>query len=153
MKEFEFKPAKGSVKKSTRKGRGNSSGKGGESGRGHKGQKSRTGYSRRTGFEGGQIPLYRRLPKKRGIGNKLFQESICVVNLNKLETFFQEGDVVDAVSLGEKGFVKTKRGVKIKILGTGEITKKLIVHAHYFSKTALEKLKSCGGSVNQLSER
>ena len=126
MSDFNLKPAVGSVKNTKRKGRGNSSGKGGESGRGHKGQKSRSGYSKRFGFEGGQIPLYRRLPKKRGIDNKLFQEEVCVVNLGKISEFFEEGSVITLEVLGEKGFIKTKKGVKLKILGNGDFSKKQI---------------------------
>ncbi len=140
-----IKPAAGSTKKRKRVGRGNASGMGGESGRGHKGQKSRTGYSKRSGFEGGQTPLYRRLPKKRGIGNGGSGFEYAIINLGTLETSFAVGEVVSMETLSAKGLVKSLDG--LKILGTGELTKALVIKAHAVSKSALEKLKKVNATV------
>jgi len=140
-----LKPATGSVKKAKRRGRGNSSGLGGESGRGHKGQKSRTGYSRRAGFEGGQLPLYRRLPKKRGTSNNPANISNEVVNLDILSSFFEDGAEVGQLELFQLGLVRGK--APLKILGNGTITKKLTIRAEYFSKTATEKLEKAGCKI------
>lgn len=151
MTNIELKPAKGAIKDTKRKGRGNSSGKGGESGRGHKGQKSRTGYSRRSGFEGGQMPLYRRLPKKRGIGNFVKEDLFSVVNLGKIDEAFEVGEEVTIQSLFRKGLIKKSK--QLKVLGTGDITKSLVVSAHAFSKTALEKLAKASCTINTLPAR
>lgn len=134
-----IKPKEGSHKKRTRKGRGNASGKGGECGRGHKGQQSRSGYSRKPGFEGGQTPLYRRIPKRRGIGNpkRTFYRA---VNLSIIEKIAAEGDVVDTEYLITKNALK--RGEKAKILGNGELHKKVTIKASAFSQSAIEKLKA-----------
>lgn len=140
-----IKPAAGSTKKRKRVGRGNASGMGGESGRGHKGQKSRTGYSRRSGFEGGQTPLYRRLPKKRGLGNSGSGFQYAVINLATLDSIFAEGDSVTLEILVEKGLAKPLDG--LKILGTGELTKSLVIKANAASKSALEKLKKVNASI------
>ncbi len=131
--------APGSIKQRKRLGRGNSSGHGGESGRGHKGQKSRTGYSRKAGFEGGQTPLYRRLPKKRGLGNSVVSQKPGVINLDLLETHFNDGDIVTLQALQEKGLVK-KSFRSLKVLGNGELTKALIIQANHVSSSAQEKL-------------
>lgn len=141
-----IKSAEGSTKKRKRVGRGNSSGMGGESGRGHKGAKSRTGYSRRAGFEGGQTPLYRRLPKKRGLGNPTVSDKMIVVNLDQLELHFNSGDIVDFAVLIERGICK--KGPGLKVLGAGEITKSITIKANAFSKSAIEKLNK----VNSASE-
>lgn len=133
--KLEAKP--GSHKSRTRKGRGNASGKGGESGRGHKGQQSRSGYSRKPGFEGGQTPLYRRLPKKRGLGNPT-RTFFRAVNLGLIESIATEGDTIDAAYLITKNVLK--RGEQPKILGTGDLKKKVTIKAPAFSQSAIEKL-------------
>lgn len=139
IQESELKPAPGSTQKKVRKGRGNASGLGGESGRGHKGQKSRSGYSRRSGFEGGQMPLYRRLPKKRGSGNRVIGHEIySAINLATLDRIFTDNDIVDTKALVLKGIMA--KSEKFKVLGVGELSKKLTIKGHKISKTALEKL-------------
>ena len=141
MKLHELSPAEGSAKPSFRKGRGAGSGNGKTAGKGHKGQNARSGGGVRPGFEGGQIPLYRRLPK-RGFHN-VFAKRYAIVNLKSLEAF-PDGAVVDADALLEKRIIrKTLDGVKI--LGQGEITKKFTVKAAIFSASAKEKIESAGG--------
>ncbi|HHW70628.1 MAG TPA: 50S ribosomal protein L15 [Clostridiales bacterium] len=143
MKLHELKPAKGAVTSRKRKGRGVGSGLGKTSGRGHKGQKARSGSGARLGFEGGQMPLVRRLPK-RGFTN-VFAKEYSVVNIEDLE-IFEDDTVVTPELLMEKGFVnKMKDG--IKILGNGTLTKKLTVKAHKFSKSAKEKIEAVGGKA------
>ena len=122
MKYNEVRPAKGAVKKRVRRGRGNASGLGGEAGRGHKGQKARSGGSIRPGFEGGQTPLYRRLPKRKGFNN-YSKVSVGSVNLGDLERTFSDGESVNLSSLLERGLVKKCKS--LKILGEGELTKKI----------------------------
>lgn len=130
-------------KKRKMRGRGDSSGHGGTSGRGHKGQKSRSGYSRRPYFEGGQMPLIRRLPQ-RGFSNAPFAEEVAIVNLKDLNRF-ENGTEVTPKVLQDAGLIK---GVydKVKILGKGELTKKITIQAHSFSKGVLEKVQKAGGS-------
>ena len=140
-----IKSAPGATQKRKRVGRGDSSGMGGESGRGHKGAKSRTGYSRRAGFEGGQTPLYRRLPKKRGLGNPTVSEKLIVINLDQLELNFNDGDTVDFAVLIERGLCK--KGTGLKVLGNGELNKALKIKAKAVSKSALEKLNSSKSTV------
>ena len=143
MKLYELSPAEGSVKSGYRKGRGPASGNGKTAGRGHKGQNARSGGGVRPGFEGGQIPLYRRLPK-RGFHN-YFAKHFAVVNVKDLNVF-EDGAVVNADALAEKGLIsKTLDGVKI--LGNGEITKKLTVEASIFSASAKEKIEAVGGKT------
>ena len=138
------------VKKRKRIGRGGS--RGGTCGRGHKGQKARSGHSKvRVGFEGGQITLIRRLPK-RGFNNKEFAAHVAIKNLADLERVFQEGSIVTKDSLFENGLLKGSHNVSLKILGTGTLTKKLIVHADAFSKSATEQIKRCGGEVHIIKE-
>ncbi len=137
-----LKPKKGARHSKKRVGRGPGSGHGKTAGRGEKGQKSRTGYSRMLGFEGGQMPLHRRLPK-RGFTN-IFKQEYSVLNLRDLEQF-ENGATVDRDALRKAGLVKGARG-KVKVLGDGKITKKLTVHADKFSKTAQEKIEAAGGS-------
>ena len=139
----ELAPAPGSKKSRVRVGRGLGSGLGKTSGKGQKGQKSRSGGVKRPGFEGGQKPLYLRLPK-RGFYNK-FGAHYTVVNVEELNRF-DDGAVVDPVSLIEEGIVKNVRD-GIRILGNGELTKKLTVKACGFSKTAEEKMVAAGGKV------
>ncbi|MBH38212.1 50S ribosomal protein L15 [bacterium] len=131
-------------KKKIRRGRGNASGHGGESGRGHKGQKSRSGFSRRAGFEGGQTPLYRRLPKSNGFNN-IFKEVFDIINLNKIELNFEDGDTINKQVLIQKKLVSGKH--KIKLLGFGKLTKKISITVDKASKTAIESVKKMNGDV------
>lgn len=143
MKLHELAPAEGSKKRRTRVGRGLGSGLGKTSGRGQKGQNSRSGGGVRSGFEGGQMPLYRRLPK-RGFKN-VFAKEYAEVNISQLNRF-EDGAVVDRVSLIEAGILKNVRD-GIRILGNGELEKKLTVIANGFTKTAEEKIVAAGGKV------
>ena len=143
MKLHELSPAKGSKHKKKRVGRGPGSGIGKTSGRGEKGQKSRTGYSRRPGFEGGQMPLVRRVPK-RGFTN-IWKTEYSVVNLSQLAEL--EGEVNPEVLLAH-GLVRS--GKKVKVLGDGEIGKALTVVANKFSKSAREKIEAAGGRCEEL---
>jgi len=133
-------------KEKKRVGRGPGSGNGVRAGRGQKGQKSRSGYSRRAGFEGGQMPLYRRIPK-RGFNNK-FRKVFVVLNVRDLNRF-DEGSEVSPASLIAQGFVKNMRD-GLRILGEGAIEKKLTVRAHHFSSSAKEKIEAAGGTVEVL---
>ena len=135
-------PAKGSRKRKVRVGRGMGSKMGKTAGAGNKGQQSRRGYSRRRGFEGGQMPLHRRIPK-RGFHN-LFAVEYSVVNLEELNAF-PEGETVTPDLLRMHGFVRRATGL-IKVLGDGELKNKLTVHAHAFSASAKEKITKAGGS-------
>lgn len=147
MKLHELAPAKGSKKAVKRIGRGTASGQGKTAGKGHKGQKARAGYSQRVGFEGGQMPLQRRLPK-RGFNN-IFAKEIVTVNVSDLEARFNDGDVVDAEALIKVGLIKkAKDGVKV--LGNGDLTKKLTVKVNAYSKTAKEKIEAVGGSAEEV---
>ena len=147
MKLHELSPAEGSKKAVKRIGRGPASGQGKTAGKGQKGQKSRSGYSRRPGFEGGQMPLQRRLPK-RGFNN-IFATESAVVNVCDLEERFEDGATVDAQSLVECGLLKkTLDGVKV--LGRGELTKKLDVKVAKVSETAKSKIEAAGGTVEVL---
>ncbi len=143
MKLHELAPAPGSKKTRVRVGRGLGSGLGKTSGRGQKGQNSRSGGGVRTGFEGGQMPLYRRLPK-RGFKN-IYAKEYAEVNVCMLDRF-EDGSVVDAVALVESGILKNVCD-GIRILGNGEITKKLTVKAQGFTKSAEEKIKAAGGQI------
>ena len=143
MKLNELSPAPGSVKKSFRVGRGAGSGNGKTAGAGHKGQKARSGRSVRPGFEGGQMPLARRVPK-RGFVN-IFGKEYVGINVDVLEKF-EDGAVVDAQAIREAGIVKNSRD-GIKILGRGELTKKLTVVANGFTKSAQEKIEAAGGKI------
>lgn len=144
MKLNNLKQALGSKRKPTRVGRGTSSGSGKTSGRGQKGQKSRSGYSRKAGFEGGQLPLFKRIPK-RGFSNYEFKTEYAVVNLSDLNTF-DEGVVVTPELLKTSGMVK-KQLSGIKVLGNGKLEKKLTVRAHKFSETAKMKIEEIGGKA------
>ena len=143
MKLHELSPAEGSVKASYRKGRGPGSGNGKTAGKGHKGQNARSGGGVRPGFEGGQIPLYRKLPK-RGFYNQ-FGKTYAIINVGVLN-IFEDGAVVDVAALLEAGVIKeTYDGVKI--LGCGDLGKKLTVKANIFSDTAKEKIEAAGGKT------
>lgn len=141
-----LKPARGAVKSKKRIGRGPGSGWGKTAGRGHKGAKSRSGYSRRYGFEGGQMPLIRRLPK-RGFVNK-FAKELATVNVRDLERF-PEGTVVTPELLQTTGVIR-KLGDGLKVLGDGELKKNLVVQAHRFSATARAKIEAAGGRAEVL---
>ena len=143
MKLHELSPAPGSVKDSFRKGRGPGSGNGKTAGKGHKGQNARSGGGVRPGFEGGQLPLYRKLPK-RGFKNR-FAVNYTIVNLSDLNRF-EDGDTVNLEKLMEAGIVK-KPLDGLKILGKGELTKKLTVEAKVFSASAKEKIEAAGGKT------
>ena len=143
MKLHELHPAEGSTAAQKRLGRGAGSGLGKTSGKGHKGAKARSGGGKRPGFEGGQMPLYRRVPK-RGFNN-VFGTDYAVVNVERLEVF-ENGDVVDAAALLEKKIIR-KELAGVKILGVGELTKKLTVKAAKFSATAKEKIEAVGGKA------
>ncbi len=139
-----LRPAKGSTHKKKRVGRGPGSGLGKTAGRGHKGQKSRSGYSSRPGFEGGQMPLQRRLPK-RGFTN-IFKKEWVEVNLAKIEESFNVGEEVTPEILHTRGLVK-KAKHDLVILGNGDITKALKISAHRFTKTAKDKIEAAGGEA------
>ena len=143
MKLHELSPAPGSVKEAYRKGRGAGSGNGKTAGKGHKGQKARSGGGVRPGFEGGQIPLYRKLPK-RGFYNQ-FGKTYTVINVEVLN-IFEDGAVVDAAALLEAGVI-SKVCDGVKVLGSGEIGKKLTVKAAIFSETAKGKIEAAGGKT------
>ncbi|MGI6029959.1 MAG: 50S ribosomal protein L15 [Eubacteriales bacterium] len=141
MKLYELSPAVGATTEGKRKGRGAGSGNGKTAGRGHKGQKARSGGGVRPGFEGGQMPIYRRLPK-RGFNN-IFAKTYATVNVDQLNKF-EDGAVVDAEALLNAGVIgKICDGVKI--LGGGELTKKVTVKAVGFTATAKEKIEAAGG--------
>ena len=137
----ELSPVAGSTHVNKRKGRGHATGNGKTAGRGHKGQKARSGGGVRVGFEGGQMPLVRRLPK-RGFNN-IFAKPLEAVNVSALEKF-EDGAVVNAQALLEKGIL-SKCEYGVKILGNGELTKKLTVRASAFSASAKEKIEKAGG--------
>ncbi len=141
-----LKPPKGQVKQQRRVGRGMGSGRGKYSGRGAKGQKSISGYSHMRGFEGGQMPLHRRLPK-RGFSNEPFRKHLAVINVGRLEKL--EGDTFTPESLVAAGVVK-KLGDGLKVLGQGELTRKIHVTAHQFSESALKKIQDAGGTATVL---
>lgn len=143
MKLNELSPAVGSTQEPKRKGRGLGTGNGKTAGRGHKGQKARSGGGVRPGFEGGQMPLQRRVPK-RGFTN-IFAKRFAIVNVSKLDVF-EAGSVVDTEALQGKGLInKTYDGVKI--LGNGEVTKSLTIKAAVFSESAKQKIEAAGGKA------
>lgn len=142
-------PTKGSTHKKKRVGRGPGSGLGKTAGRGHKGQKSRSGYSKKIGFEGGQMPLQRRLPK-RGFTN-IFKKKWLEISLAKLEESFNAGDEITPEVLHEKGLIK-KAKHDLVILGNGNISKALKISAHRFTKTAREKIEKVGGSIVEIKK-
>ena len=143
MKLHELSPAPGSVTENYRKGRGAGSGNGKTAGKGHKGQNARSGGGVRPGFEGGQIPLYRRLPK-RGFYNR-FATEYAIINLSDLDNF-EDGATVDLEALLANGIIR-KSLDGLKVLGNGEITKKLTVKAAKFSGSAKEKIEAAGGKA------
>jgi large subunit ribosomal protein L15 len=144
MKLHELSPVAGSTKERKRIGRGAGSGQGKTAGKGHKGQKARAGRGMRPGFEGGQMPLQRRLPK-RGFNN-IFRDKIVTVSLSDLSRKFEDGAVVDAEALAKAGLVKNSFD-GIKILSNGELDKKLTVKANAFSEAAKQKIEAAGGNA------
>lgn len=136
----------GANKKPKRVGRGSSSGLGTTAGKGNKGQQSRSGGKTYVGFEGGQMPLYRRIARK-GFSNYPFKKEYVCINVELLETKFNDGETVNKASLVEKGFISSKSNSMVKILGNGEITKKLTVEVDKVSASAKEKIEKAGGSV------
>ena len=149
MRLHDLKPRPGAKTRRKRVGRGPGSGRGKTSTRGHKGQNSRTGSSTRATFEGGQMPYIRRLPK-RGFNNFVHRIDYLAVNLKALETHFDEGATVDVAAITAKGLANGKGNVKVKILGTGELKKKLFVTAHKFSAKAKAAIEAAGGSCTAL---
>src|SRR5271157_2610688 len=137
-----LKPPVGQVKARKRIGRGMGSGHGKTSTRGSKGQRAGTGFGQKRGFEGGQMPLHRRLPK-RGFTN-IFKKKFAIVNLGRLEKL--EGDIFNPDRLKELGLIHNL-GEGLRVLGTGQLTRKITVEAHHFSKSALEKIQKAGGSA------
>ena len=143
-----LRPADGAKTAAKRLGRGIGSGLGKTSGKGHKGQKARSGGGVRPGFEGGQMPLVRRIPK-RGFNNR-FRKVYSIVNLSALEDKFENGEVVDAEALIVSGILSKIEDAGVKILGNGELTKSLTVKANKFSASAKEAIEKAGGSVEVL---
>ncbi len=144
MKLHELSPAPGSTSERKRIGRGPASGQGKTAGKGHKGQKARAGRGMRAGFEGGQMPLQRRIPK-RGFVN-IFAKEIAIVNLSAIDEKFEDGAVVDVEALINAGLVK-KALDGVKVLGNGEISKKLTVKVNAFSESAKAKIEAAGGKA------
>jgi len=145
-----LRPAKGSTHRKKRVGRGPGSGKGKTASRGEKGQKSRSGYSRKIGFEGGQMPLHRRLPK-RGFTN-IFKKRWLEVSLRALESHFAANEEVTPEILHERGIIKKARH-DVVVLGSGELNKPLRVSAHRFTKSAREKIEKAGGAATDLKAK
>lgn len=144
MKLHELSPAEGSVKSAWRKGRGAGSGNGKTAGKGHKGQNARSGGGVRPGFEGGQLPLYRKLPK-RGFNNKNFAKNYACINVDVLNRF-NDGDTVNLAALVDARIIH-KPFDGLKVLGNGELTKKLTVEAKVFTDSAKEKIEAAGGKT------
>jgi len=143
-----LKPAEGSKHSKKRVGRGHGTGQGVQAGRGHKGAQSRSGYSFKRGFEGGQMPLHRRIPK-RGFHNP-FRTEYAVVNLDALAERFDDGTTVTLELLVERGLINNARR-PVKVLARGDISKKLTIQAHKFSGTAAEKIAAAGGVAEVLA--
>jgi large subunit ribosomal protein L15 len=151
MNLHELSPAKGSKKNRKRVGRGPGSGLGKTAGRGHKGQRSRAGFSAQAGFEGGQMPLVRRVPK-RGFTN-IFRKEYAVVNLGRLAELAESLDAGTALTpevMVAQGAVRS--GQPVKVLGDGELSQAVTVHAHKFSKSAREKIEGAGGQCHELGQ-
>lgn len=147
MKLHELSPAAGSTKDRKRIGRGAGSGQGKTAGKGHKGQKARAGRGIRPGFEGGQMPLQRRLPK-RGFNN-IFRKEIAIVNVADIDAAFDNGAVVTIDALKEKGLIK-KELDGVKVLGHGEISKSLTIQVNAYSASAKEKIEAAGGKAEEV---
>jgi large subunit ribosomal protein L15 len=147
MQDFDLHAPEGANKKKRIIGRGTGSGRGTTAGKGNKGQKARSGGKTYVGFEGGQMPLYRRIAQ-RGFSNYPFKKEYQVLNLGEIEKRFQDGETVESASLISKGLVKSS--VPVKILGSGEITKKLTFKVPALSASAREKIEKAGGTVEAL---
>jgi large subunit ribosomal protein L15 len=145
----DLKPSQGSTKNKKRIGRGHGTGQGTQAGRGHKGAQSRSGFKFKRGFEGGQMPLHRRVPK-RGFHNP-FRTEYAVVNLDVLADRFDAGTVITPELLRERGLIHSERQ-PIKVLARGDVAKKLTVRAHKFSGKAAEKIAAAGGTVEVLEK-
>ncbi|MHB8894789.1 MAG: 50S ribosomal protein L15 [Candidatus Geothermincolia bacterium] len=149
MRLHNLKPAPGARKDRKRIGRGHGSGSGKTAGRGHKGQNARSGSSKNPGFEGGQMPLYRRLPKLGGFTPRN-RKIYAIVNVCDLEERFEKDAVVDPAALAASGLIKKERE-SVKILGDGELTMSLTVKAHAFTKSAREKIEAAGGKAEVIA--
>ena len=141
----------GANKKPKRVGRGSSSGLGSTAGKGNKGQQSRSGGKTYVGFEGGQMPLYRRIARK-GFSNYPFKKEYVCINVELLEAKFNDGETVDKTSLIEKGFISSKNASLVKVLGNGEVSKKLTVVVDKVSESAKAKIEKAGGSVSLITK-
>lgn len=150
MKLNELKPAHGAVRVAWRRGQGPGSGNGKTAGRGNKGQRSRSGFSMRAGFEGGQMPLHRRLPK-RGFWNP-FRKEYSIVNLSDIERLFEAGAEVTIEEATRLGLIK-RTHAGLKVLGGGELTKNVVIHAHKSSASARAKIEAAGGRVEIVGEK
>ena len=148
MKLNEIRPAKGAVRDRKRVGRGTGSGQSGTAGKGHKGEQARSGRPKRKAFEGGQMQLTRRLPKF-GFTNP-FRVEYQVVNVRLLDLRFESGDTVDLTSLHDRGLVQ-KKSMPVKVLGAGDLSKKLSVRVHAVSSSARQKIEAAGGSVETVT--
>ncbi len=151
MSDFNLYAPKGANKKKRIVGRGSSSGRGTTAGRGNKGQQSRSGGKTYVGFEGGQMPLYRRIAR-RGFSNFPFKKEYLVLNLCDLELKYSDGETVNTGTLSEKGMINKNAKPLLKILANGEITKKLTVEADKISSSAKEKIEKAGGTVSVSGE-
>ena len=141
----------GANKKPKRVGRGSSSGLGSTAGKGNKGQQSRSGGKTYVGFEGGQMPLYRRIARK-GFSNKKKKKEYVCINVEQLEAKFNDGETVDKTALIEKGFISSKNASLVKVLGNGEVSKKLTVIVDKVSESAKAKIEKAGGSVSLITK-
>ena len=151
MKLHNIQPAEGATTPAKRLGRGIGSGLGKTSGKGHKGQWARSGGGVRPGFEGGQMPLTRRLPK-RGFKNGLFKKVYTVINIGMINDLYNDGDVVTVEDLKAKGIISKIEEYGLKVLGDGEVTKKLTVKADKFTAAAKEKIEKAGGKAVEANE-
>ena len=151
MSDFTLKAPYGANKKKKIVGRGSSSGLGTTAGKGNKGQQSRSGGKVYVGFEGGQMPLYRRIARK-GFSNYPFKKEYVCINVDQLEAKFADGETVDKTSLIAKGFISAKASTLVKVLGNGDITKKLTVDVDKVSESAKAKIEKAGGSVKIAAE-
>ncbi len=149
MMEHQVRPSAGARRRVRRVGRGDGSGRGSYSGKGVKGQKARAGPGKGPSFEGGQLPLVKRLPQRRGFTN-IFKREYSLINLGSLN-LFPEGSTVTPQALLEAGLVK-RRSLPVKVLGTGDLTRSLTVTAHKFSGVARKKIEEAGGKVEELGE-
>lgn len=151
MSDFTLNAPQGANRKPKRVGRGSSSGLGSTAGKGNKGQQSRSGGKTYVGFEGGQMPLYRRIARK-GFSNYPFKKEYVCINVEQLEAKFNDGETVDKTALIEKGFISSKNASLVKVLGNGEVSKKLTVIVDKVSESAKAKIEKAGGSVSLITK-